>query len=381
VRYYDQVQLVAYGTVTSTPRRVLPPDVQGETDYKGDLDKRGATLRDVAKYIRTHSQSQLGGPKVLKVLVVPEFYFRFGGPMAAGEPQEKEKNSYPHEAVTMITKMVDDVLVPEFQKPEWNDWIIVAGSVFWHGLYRESQDTEPQPTFLNTSIVINGGELTDDQYGTDTVPTLNRLSTNQKALMSNIDWTLDEGYDPRAWDAALNPMFKATLRGADYLRWHRFKARGKGNGRNGAPIVFGVEVCLEHEAAGWGRQPALGVLRYLTDGNPPAPDVQIVTSCGMALNPAIGVATQPQGIAMICDGSQFRTGFRPNVHKWPRAGVSVTDDVTPEGVRLMSPMNAPQSFVLPDDLQVGYPYGTANPEDAVSIWTPVDLPTYPAYVP
>lgn len=372
MKYYDKVQLVAYGTATSQITRVLPPDPPEKTDYQADMDQRATTLCDVARHILTHGGSELAGPDTVKVLVAPEFYFRFGGPLAAGVAPSVLDNSYPH-AVNMITKMIDDILVPEFTNTDWNDWIIVAGSVFWHDLVDD--DSSPgakKPAFLNTSIVINGGDLSDDQPGSDTVPTMNRFSTNQKALMSNIDWLLAGGYDPRKFDAALNPMYKSILSDAEYLRWHRFKARGKGNSRNSSPIVFGVEVCLEHEAAGWGRRPNLGVLRLMTDDQPPAPDVQVVTSCGMRLNPSIGVATQAEGVAMLCDGMQVSPGYR-----WPSASVSMTEKVTLDGVRLLSEVSVPQSFTLPDELQVGYPFGTRTPKDAVSIWTPVNLPNYP----
>lgn len=370
MRNYEQVQLVAYGTVTSEPLRVLPPDPPASTDYEGDILKRATTLRDVATYIRTNSQQQLGGPDVLKVLVVPEFYFRFGGPMGAGLPPDDIKNSYP-DAVLLITKMIDNILMPEFGGPDWNDWLIVAGSVFWHSMQKQPPAMQAEPTFLNTVIVINGGELPEEPPTRGEVPTLRHFTTNQKALMSNIDWTRG-GYRPRDWDAALNPMFQPILSDDMYLRWHRFKVGGKYNSRNNEPIVLGVEVCLEHKAAGWGKLPSVGVLRYLTDLHGPCPDVQVITSCGMDINPSIGVATDKDGIVMLVDGMQKGPGAR-----WPTAKVASTLEVRPGGERILSEADAPQSFALPDNLQVGYPYNTANPPDSVSIWRPVDLPNSP----
>jgi hypothetical protein len=372
MRNYDQVQLVAYGTVTSAPVRVLPSGEPGKTDYTADLTMRGATLCKVADWIRVNHSAAVDDPTVLKVLVVPEFYFRFGGPVAAGAPPDTLNNSYPN-AQNKIANLIGDVLVPHFSTDAWNDWVIVAGSVFWH--VPAADTPNHQDAYLNTSIVINGGELPEDEPDTNddpaTVPTMGRFSTNQKALMSHIDWSIERGNDRRAWDAALNPMFLTVLGDPTYLRWHRFNVGGKGN-RAGRPVVFGVEVCLEHVKAGAYRAPNAGVLRVLRAAEPalPAPDVHVLTSCGMALDPASGVATDAGGIAMSCDGNRARAGAR-----WPRADVRETEEVLTNGQRLLSASaNIEARFDLPDNLQVGAPYDTRTPKDAVSIWAPVDLP-------
>jgi hypothetical protein len=371
MRNYDKVQLVAYGTVTSQPVRVLPPGEPGKTDYDADLTMRGATLCKVADWILSNHAPAVADPSVLKVLVVPEFYFRFGGPVATGAPPDTLNNSYPN-AQNKISNMIGSVLVPHFSTDTWNDWIIVAGSVFWHVPAKDT--TNNDDAYLNTSIVINGGQVPEDEPDTNdpaTVPMMGRVSTNQKALMSHVDWSIIRGNDRRAWDAALNPMFETMLGDNTYLRWHRFTVGGKGN-RGGRSIVLGVEVCLEHIQAGAYRRPTEGVLRVLRATEPtlPAPDVHVLTSCGMTLNAAYGVATDEGGVAMSCDGSKTR-GNVP----WPRADVRETEAVLPSGGRLLSASaNTLVRFDLPDNLQVGAPYDTRTPKDAVSIWAPVDLP-------
>jgi hypothetical protein len=277
--------------------------------------------------------------------------------------------------VLTISGMIDEVLVPQFSTEAWNDWIIVAGSVFWH--VPATKTGTGDIAYLNTSIVINGGELPEDEPNTNgdpgTVPTLGRVSTNQKALMSRIDWTTEAGGDRHLWDAALNPMFKEQLTSKELLRWHLMKTGGKGN-RGGRPVVLGVEVCLEHVQASENRQEVAGVLRVLAEQEPqmPPPDVHVVTSCGMDLDPALGVATEPGGIAMICDGGQPDTSVQPVW--WPHAEVRRTTAVTPDDLRQMSGTNCVGAYDLPDSLQVGAPGDPRTPRDAVSIWEPVALP-------
>ncbi|MFL6118546.1 hypothetical protein [Actinophytocola sp.] len=371
MRNYEKVQLVAYGTVTSAPVRVLPDREPTKTDYQDDLMMRAATLCNVANLILTDRQPYVSDPTVLKVLVVPEFYFRYGGPVQPGEGTLND--SYPN-AGGKITNMIEEVLVPQFSTTDWNDWLIVAGSVFWHVPAKDN--TAGEPLFLNTSIVINGGELPVGEADTNsdpaTVPTMGRVTTNQKRLMSRLDWSLDQGEDKMRWDAALNPMFKPILGDAEYLRWHRFKARGKGNA-GGQSIVFGVEVCLEHVQAGANMRPCLGVLRLLEEVQPllPAPDVHVVTSCGMDLDPAFGVATEPGGIAMLCDGMEPDTNY---AYPWPTADVRRTVSVSRNGVRQLAGGQVVDGLTIPDQLQVGFPYSSRTPADRVSIWEPVDLP-------
>ncbi|HEX6340968.1 hypothetical protein [Umezawaea sp.] len=374
MKNYEKVQLVAYGTVTSAPVRVLPPGRPPAEEYDADMKTRGATLCKVANWIQANHSAAVSDPTVLKVLVVPEFYFRFGGPVAADSPPDTLNNSYP-DAVGMISNLIGDVLVPQFSTDAWNDWIIIAGSAFWH--VPAARTTNGNVAYFNTSIVINGGELPEDEPNTNddpaTVPTLGRSSTNQKALMSRIDWSVARGNDRSKWDAALNPMFTTQLTDDRYLRWHLFKTGGKGN-RGGRSVVLGVEVCLEHVRASEDRGEVAGVLRVLAAQEPqmPPPDVHVVTSCGMDLVPTIGVATAPGGIAMICDGAQPDTGIQPVW--WPHAEVRRTTGVTRDGVRLMARGRSLGSFELPDGLQVGAPGDPRTPRDAVSIWEPVDLP-------
>jgi len=374
MRNYDKVQLVAYGTVTSETVQVLPDGNPTHVDYDADMKVRGAMLCKVANWIQATHGPEVSDPTVLKVLVLPEFYFRFGGPVARDAPPETLNNSYP-DAQAKITNLIGDVLVPQFEPNTWNDWIVVAGSVFWHATRKENPNG--QVSYLNTSIVINGGELPDepDTNGDPTtVPTMGRFTTNQKALMSQIDWSLERGADKAKWDAALNKMFHPVLTDFEYLRWHRFMARGKGNS-GGEPIVFGVEVCLEHVNTRVSNQENVGVLRALQNLQPklPASDVHVVTSCGMSLNPDAGVTTSGCGVAMICDG------MRPDTHcqgyQWPTADVRKTAAVFGSGERLLSASaNRVGTYELPEQLQIGEPFDSRTPKDAVSIWEPVHLP-------
>jgi hypothetical protein len=379
VTNYDNVQLVAYGTATSRPVQVLPDNPPGNTgvpdrtEYDTDMKMRGATLCKVADWIRTDHAAVICDPATLKVLVVPEFYFRFGGPVSLTAPPDTKNNSYPYpDALFSIQNLMGDVLQPHFGTDTWKDWLIVAGSVFWH--VPAAQTTNLSTAYLNTSIVINGGPHSDQPDTGELVPTMSRMSTNQKGLMSQIDWSIIKGNDRSAWDAKLNPMFEQILGDYEYLRWHQFMADGKNNG-SGQPVVFGVEVCLEHRRYGARPSPQLGVLRLMRELEPerPAPTVQIVTSCGMQLQPATGIATDKGGVNMICDGMHVVPN--PFPYTWPRADMTVTEDIVTDGERQTTgSMALAGAWEVPANLQVGA--GTSPPRtpvDKVAVWQPVPL--------
>ena len=86
---------------------------------------------------------------------------------------------------------------PHFSAQEYADWLIVPGSMFWHKTPQESGTTHP--TYFNTVLVLRGGpgsELTPEERNRNqqdcSVPMMASLSTNQKQLMSNIDYALTE---------------------------------------------------------------------------------------------------------------------------------------------------------------------------------------------
>lgn len=218
---YQRIQIVGYGSVTSAPTRVL--EINTNSPYRKDAETRAHTLCDVAAWTRDTFGTDIAGPDTLKVFVAPEFYFRFGGPSTS---EETLRDSYPNGDI-LLPNIAEEILRPFFAAPEFADWLIVPGTMFWHKSPRESG--EDHPTYFNTVLVIKGGQngpLTPDEVARNrqdcTVPVMAGLSTNQKRLMSRIDYAFGEsGVEHSRWDAALNPMFEPILDDWDWWRWHR----------------------------------------------------------------------------------------------------------------------------------------------------------------
>jgi hypothetical protein len=368
---YTGIQIIGYGSVTSQPTQVLPPTEVNA--YRKDADMRARTLCQVADWTRTTFQQKIGDSNILKVFIAPEFYFRYGGP---SRPAIELNDSYP-DGEQLLPTVADAILKPFFANQAYADWLIVPGTMFWHKTPQQSDTT--QPTYFNTVMVIKGGpgaELTPAERDANAqrceVPTIGVLSTNQKALMSSIDYALDE--DRSHWDAALNPMFALILGDWEWWRYHAFKVHGVA-GPTGDPIVFGLEVCLEHLAA-TDDPGALGVLRTLEQHYPsqcslPTPeiDVQLVTSCGMTLQPGPGVAARVDGLAVLCDGMQ-----PPGGATWPNINCARVVGIDEHGTHNTALAAVPlMTQRLPDQLQVGVTGQQHNPPDAVSVWETMDL--------
>jgi hypothetical protein len=369
---YRNIQIIGYGSVTSTPTQVLP-DTE-VNNFGLDATTRANTLCAVADWTRTAFDSKLGGSDTLKIFMVPEFYFRYGGP---SDPPDTLLDSYPNAENALIPNIATDIMFKQFASPRYADWLIVAGSVFWHKSAQESGATDP--TYFNTVIVIRGGPevaLSGEERQANgegcQIPTMARVSTNQKALMSHIDYASGPGGDRRHQDAALNPMFAPILGDWEWWRWHAFGVHGVA-GPTGTPLVFGLEVCLEHARAT--NSSTLGVLRTLQgewpkrcSGAPmPAIDVQLVTSCGMSLQPSRGIAGPVNGIAAICDG---HGGSRT----WPNVDCERVTQVTGDGERNVALAESPLStLIVPAPLQVGLAGQQHTPPDAVLLWEPLEL--------
>jgi hypothetical protein len=367
---YTGIQIIGYGSVTSQPTQVLPSTALNA--YQQDAESRAKTLCQVAEWTRTTFTQKLGDSRTLKVFIAPEFYFRYGGP---SKPPAALGNSYPN-GEQLLPNVVEKVLRPFFATESYADWLIVPGTMFWHKSAADSGTNHP--TYFNTVLTIRGGagaDLTPEERAANTqpcqVPTMGGLSTNQKRLMSSIDYALTE--DRSEWDAALNPMFAPILGDWDWWRWHTFKVQGAA-GPSGAPIVFGLEVCLEHMDAG--EASGLGVLRTFAQHYPshcsgpvPAIDVQLVTSCGMSLQPGLGIAAKIGGLAILCDGMQ-----PPGGATWPNincARVIGIDEHETHNTALAAVPLVTQR--LPDPLQIGVAGQRHTPPDAVSVWETMDL--------
>ena len=376
---YDKIQVIAYGSVTSTPTQVLPDDAVNA--YAEDAEIRANVFSVAAEWTREQFAGQLGGADTLKIFMAPEFYFRYGGP---SDPPDDLLDSYPNGEIRLVN-VIEDVMRRRLGGPEYADWLFVPGTMFWHKT--AEQPNTSHPIYFNTAALFRGGpagqlspQARADNANPGKIPTVGTTSTNQKQLMSGIDYSLRPEDQGRArWDAALNPMFEPALGSWDWWRWHIFSVQDM-DGPGGDPLVFGLEVCLEHIHEMARPSTGLGVLRTLcTPGQgfwdrPPEVNVHLLTACGMPLQPQRGIAATIGGYVARCDG------MRPMTHTcWPAANFERVIDIDAgSGMRITAPVcNGPAAKVLPDQLQIGWRDGVTapphDPPDAVSVWNPVAL--------
>jgi hypothetical protein len=372
---YHRIQFIGYGCVTSEPTRVL--EANTNSPFRKDAETRARTLCDVADWTREAFDDAIEGPDTLKVFMAPEFYFRFGGPATS---DRMLRDSYPDGDI-LLPNITGEILRRRLTRPEYTDWLIVPGTMFWHQPAADPDATHP--TYFNTVLVVRGGpagELTpEDTAGNErarAVPMMAGLSSHQKQLMSTIDYAQGQaGVDNARWDAALNPMFQPVPGDWDWWRWHAFTVQGV-TGPSGRPITFGLEVSVEHVD---GNEPGgPGVLRTLErnysrhcQGPVPRIDVHLVPSCGTSLDPAVGVTARVNGVAAICDGTAPKTDA-----PWPTAYCERVDGITATRARVTSPAGEPMlTRQLPAHLQVGAVGHRHDPPDAIGLSQPIDLPT------
>lgn len=307
---YTKVQFVSYQTPTvmlnspgvfeiPAPKDRLGHPLTHAWHLKND-DARNRVLRfyEAAEFSRKKGAAALGGRDTLKIFIAPEFYFRDAVSLDSYHGPEIVTNIYA-------------ALLAAFAQPEYEDWLVIAGSIFWH-------QRAPGLTYFNTVCTIRGGASTSAagrSPGNRGIPHVMNGTTNLKALMSHIDYAFNpitgEKIDKRRDDAAINPYFSPIFGDWAWQKEHLFTVRDF-YGPTGKLLVFGLEVCLEHAhyAPGEEFEKHRGALKYALleweEKEPETPwpmiDIHMVTSCGMELIPS-NVCAKVGGHAMICDGS------------------------------------------------------------------------------
>ncbi len=300
---YSKAQLVAYevptlnvtspGTATSSP---YSNDAIGSLS-DADARVRVQRMRDVALWAKDNA-TNLGGSDTLKVFIAPEFYFR------------SSADSYG--STSVITNLFA-ALLASFQTSDFADWLIVPGTAFWS---QADPDDDSRLLYFNTVFVVRGGTPVTLGSGdwSSAVPVIGNGITNQKGLMSHIDYATS-GNRRQDQDGAVNAHFRTIIGDWAWRKGHLFRVKDVNNG-SGAPLTFGLEVCLEHarryrDAENVTRHDDTedeGVLKgVLGDwsskegGSAPAVDLHLVTSCGMDVD-APNVVARQNGYVMLCDG-------------------------------------------------------------------------------
>jgi hypothetical protein len=154
----------------------------------------------------------MDGPTILKVFVVPEFYFR--PPATLGS--RFAFNTYPDKLAMRIFKQLQEM----FRNRTLEHWLIIAGTVLWNQNLGEKTPT----IYLNTAVWIKGGPVG--------VKDEDKSGVIEKKLASGIDGV------PMAFAPGENDQTRPIFESWDEQRRHIFAVTG---------TEIGLEVCLDHD--------------------------------------------------------------------------------------------------------------------------------------
>jgi hypothetical protein len=308
---YTHFQLIAWELPTvAVPSAAGRPPLSGwdpgqECDSIGTLpvppgipDDPRIRLRRLAAVVDRAVTTVAGQPAVqrpddvLKVFLVPEFYFRppVTDLAAALDWNRKAGNSYAADDAEMIF----DALGQMFVDVRFQHWLFVCGTVVTNTVPAGSARTDRRTsaTYFNTAVIVRGGPQ----------PTRREPLLIEKYLASHIDGVpfLDEVKKDEnpARDRYKTPIGRQSLRPL-FEDW--FTRQGRVMVSDG--ITFGVEICLDHHSASTSRmlRRVLEEWPRMTRRPAPAIDLHVVIAGGMRVHHQ-SVAARSGGYLLRNDG-------------------------------------------------------------------------------
>jgi hypothetical protein len=267
---YNNLQFIAFCINTGT----LDNKYVGIRQIDQDISQR---VKLVANAIAKAHQEANSGPSVLKVFMMPEFFFRGpDGAYSMGEDVDKIR-----------TKLQDLVKANKF-----NDWLFVFGTIVasshptregriqWFrklfGMKKMIRNSEANAEIYNISLVQRGGFVMASQAHKSARAVMKRD-------MSGVDF-LQDRYDDLGKLVGLRQEVQARNDDGSSIFSYTF--------RGGQRLTFGLEVCLDHE---------VGRLQQAADIQPL--NILLLPSCGMVLQENKLSGFTNRGYALHCDGN------------------------------------------------------------------------------
>lgn len=314
---YTAVQFISWEIYTG-PTTTQPPYYPGirsfwTTDHRTDVLSQcvdiDARLLFVADAVRKAAALADTNPTTLKVFLAPEFLFRGAG------------GAYLHDLINGWSGPAPiEFSLPAPYNSSWGglfgglqtiakqanyeDWLFVFGTAVSATFPTQQAsngkyllDPAQPGTVYNTALIQRGGAgHKDDNYA------------SLKQYISGIDFL---GWDPRRTTVvhaigSIAPAVPAAEIPADVMGVPQGGATfaiSNVNDATGAPLAFGIEICLDHARSGGNYSNHFGRLRTANQNV----KIQLVPSCGMRLIdasirllPAAGPT--PHSYAFNCDG-------------------------------------------------------------------------------
>jgi hypothetical protein len=297
VAQYRNLQLIAYRIPTDLP---LPAgkecDLASLALCKGlgtDLaplleeleqvseDALSRVTRMIAVIDRAMQSSKVSqDPATLKVFMAPEFYFR---PQAGGAARSYTEQTR-HTVLAILLRV--------FAQKNLMGWIFVPGTIVWNlkgqiflDDLKVDASTPSLKKIANQDIVINTAMVGIGGHGMTSYDKLHysgadNIDAKYRALLNK------EKKTPKDQDATtfdLNVPETQRPKFNEYFELMRKRNKDQCVMGVGENRWFGIEVCLDHELRV--LKSAYGEFTATWPDNPPRLDFQLLTACGMRIQP------------------------------------------------------------------------------------------------
>ncbi|KAL3805874.1 hypothetical protein HJC23_007835 [Cyclotella cryptica] len=259
----------------------------GNEDVEKDVNHRLAILADVLRTLHNDvfkEDPEIDrDPRVLKILMVPEFFLR--GPTGAYSTEEMlESDHKKGELVKLVDKIHEMISDPAFE-----DYLFVFGTI----VAAESMDdgdgeyTAKDNLYFNFAPVYRGGAEDEESGHVHRYIILKRYISGADFL-SRTELPNPVEFDMRAYDNAESSSVLAETfarRNMTVVTDNYLEIDG---------IKIGIEICLDHRMGSLYNN-----LRIKHNGE--LVDVQLVISAGMSIERGIN-PVKPGGVVYLTDG-------------------------------------------------------------------------------
>ncbi|HEX5747847.1 MAG TPA: hypothetical protein VFZ09_16505 [Archangium sp.] len=294
---YKNLQLIAYRVPTDLP---LPPGNECDlvslnlckglgTDLSPHLEELETLSEDALSRVTRmiavidramQSKKVSQDPATLKVFMAPEFYFRPQAGGAARSYSEKTRHT-----VLAILRRV-------FAQKSLMGWIFVPGTIVWNlkgQTFLEDLQLDASTSKLkkiaSQDIVINTAMVGIGGHGMTSYDKLHysgadNIDAKYRALL-NKEKKTPQDQDATTFD--LNVLEPQRPLFSEYFELMRKRNKDQCVMGAGDNRWFGIEVCLDHELRV--LKNAYGEFTATWPNNPPRLDFQLLTACGMRIQP------------------------------------------------------------------------------------------------
>lgn len=280
----NKVQFIAHNIDTRPKNQTY----LGKSNSKEDINERIKLVEKTLEQAREKTESD---SKVLKILMMPEFFFR------------GQEGAYSMENVQLIIEDLQNLVMDE---KKWKNWIFVFGSILGASFVPKENKTE----IYNYVLVQEGGFGNKEDAGPNAArivlkeykSTIDFINSGSGFVSNNVKYLerLEKGSEDKVWNYDGNSVFDID------------------------GIQFGLEICLDHKKQ-----------RLEKSTDLPKIDIQLIPSGGMTIQ-RNAIVSKEGGYVFHCDGNGYGSTLLKVSKNTPHYNISSTYDVDVDsaGIRI-----------------------------------------------